>query len=989
MDRLSIRGACQHNLKNLDLSVPRNRLVVITGPSGSGKSSLAFDTIYAEGQRRYVESLSAYARQFLEQLAKPAVSSIDGLSPAIAIEQRPLAKNPRSTVGTVTEIADYLRLLYARVGIPHCPECNSRIEAQTAQQIVDRILALGEGTRAAILAPICAGRRGELKLELERLRREGFVRVRIDGDRLDLGDDIVLDRSKAHDLEVVVDRIVVKASARTRVTDSVELALELGDGILLVDIHQPDSSTEPILMSERFACVPCGLSLPPIEPRMFSFNGPHGACPSCGGLGMRSRIDANRVVPDHDKSLREGAIAAWGRRGSVALASETDRAVSALRVDPDVPYRELRPADRQALLFADPSVEPAQGRPARQSKRRRAYEGIITRLEKLLDGQRTTLHDDEEPDDLQNETELGRFVVTLACDECNRQRLRREALAVLLGGMNIAELGALPLNRVRTRLQELISDKNPDLTPQALAISEPLIRAVIDRLGFLIDVGLDYLSLDRSAQTLSGGEGQRIRLATQIGSALVGVLYVLDEPSVGLHARDNSKLLEALRRLVDLGNSVLVVEHDRDAIMAADHLVDMGPGAGVHGGEIVAQGTPAEVIANPRSVTGPYLSGAKSLALAHQRNAPTANSLRILGARAHNLDNITVDVPTGLLTAITGVSGSGKSTLIINTLLAAARAALYRATAPVAECDGVDGLELIDKVISIDQAPIGRTPRSNAATYTGLFSALRELYAGLPEARTRGYRAGRFSFNVKGGRCEACQGDGVLRVEMHFLPDIFVTCEACGGQRYNRETLEVCYRGMSISDALRLTVDEAGQQFEAISKLRERLDALSRVGLGYLRLGQPATTLSGGEAQRVKLARELAKRATGNTLFVLDEPTTGLHFSDVEMLMVAVSSLRDVGNTVVIIEHNIDVIACCDWVIDLGPGGGERGGKLVAEGTPEQIAANPDSVTGAFLKAKLYAKPARANTAKKRKRRPGKKKTTKKPAAKKRAAKRR
>jgi excinuclease ABC subunit A len=949
MDQLVIRGARQHNLQNLDLSLPRNALVVITGPSGSGKSSLAFDTIYAEGQRRYVESLSAYARQFLEQLAKPAVESIDGLSPAIAIEQRPLAKNPRSTVGTVTEISDYLRLLYARIGVPHCPSCGSRIEAQTPQQIVDRVLALGEDQRASILAPVCRGRRGELKIELERLRRDGFVRVRIDGEHLDLGDDIVLDRSKGHDLDVVVDRIVVKDRSRTRITDSVELALKLGEGVLLVDTGDAKG---PVWMSERFACLKCGISLPPIEPRMFSFNGPHGACPGCGGLGVRSRVDPARVVPDPERTLREGAVLAWGRRGSMALASETERAVSVLGVDPDTAWGELPEEARQAILFADPAG-PAPAK--KRSKAAAGYEGIVLRLERLLEGNAAVIGDpdDEESDDA-GELELGRYVITQRCDECNGQRLRREALAVKLAGRNIAELGALPLSRVRENLMGLAEDAaGHGVSDADRIIMEPLVRAVVDRLGFLIDVGLDYLSLDRAAHTLSGGEGQRIRLATQIGSALVGVLYVLDEPSVGLHAKDNDRLLDALRRLVDLGNSVIVVEHDRDAILAADHVVDLGPGAGVHGGRVVAEGTPAEIMKNPTSITGPYLSGARSIDPPHKRKRRGKTALRVSGARANNLRGVDAVIPTGLMVAITGVSGSGKSSLVIDTLLPAARQALYRATAPVGDCDGVDGLEEIDKVISIDQAPIGRTPRSNPATYTALFGGLRELYAGLPDARARGYKVGRFSFNVKGGRCEACQGDGLRRIEMHFLPDVFVSCEECGGKRYNRETLEVRYRGKSISDALELTVDAAREQFEAITKLREKLDALSRVGLGYLQLGQPATTLSGGEAQRVKLARELSKRATGRTLYVLDEPTTGLHFSDIELLMVALYSLRDAGNTVVVIEHNIDVIASCDWVLDLGPDGGERGGEIIAEGTPEEVAQVARSATGQFLAEKL------------------------------------
>ncbi|AKT40871.1 excinuclease ABC subunit UvrA [Chondromyces crocatus] len=956
MDRLIVRGARQHNLKNVSVSIPRDKLVVITGPSGSGKSSLAFDTIYAEGQRRYVESLSAYARQFLEQLSKPDVESIEGLSPAIAIEQRALAKSPRSTVGTVTEISDYLRLLFARVGTPHCPACGKRIEAQTVQQIVDRILDLGERARATILAPIARARKGELKLDIERLRREGFVRARIDGEVVDLGDELVLDRSRPHDLDVVIDRVVIKEGIKGRLTDSVELALKLGEGRLLVDISSEGTKVEPLWMSERFACIDCGISLPPIEPRMFSFNGPHGACPACDGIGARTRIDPERVVPDPRRTLREGAVVAWGRRGSLRLATETDRAVTTLGANPDVAWSKLPAATREAILHGS---EAQAGR----GKKRGAYEGIIPRLEKqLASGEAQVQSADDEDDGFEDETnalgdELGRFVVTRVCDVCDGRRLRPEALAVQLGGMNIAQVGTLALRTLRGFLEGLMPEGSGDgetqLMPRERAIAEPLLRAVIARLGFLIDVGLDYLTLDRSAQTLSGGEGQRIRLATQIGAALVGVLYVLDEPSVGLHARDNTRLLEALRRLCDLGNTIIVVEHDRDAIIAADHVIDMGPGAGVHGGSVVAQGTPDELSEDPASITGPYLSGKKQLPIPTKRQRPDGRFIRVVGARAHNLREVTAEIPLGLFCSVTGVSGSGKSSLIVDTLLPAAKNELYRSSAPVGACDGIEGLSHIDKVISIDQAPIGRTPRSNPATYTGVFSLLRELYAGLPESRTRGYKAGRFSFNVKGGRCEACQGDGVLRIEMHFLPDIFVTCETCGGRRYNRETLEVLYRGMSIADALALTVEQAIEQFETIPRIRERLTALARVGLGYITLGQPATTLSGGEAQRVKLARELARKATGRTLYVLDEPTTGLHFSDIEVLTASLMSLRDAGNTVLVIEHNLDVIACSDWVIDLGPEGGERGGRIIATGTPEEVAQTEASHTGQYLREVL------------------------------------
>jgi excinuclease ABC subunit A len=956
MDFLVVRGAAQHNLRDISCDLPRNKLVVITGPSGSGKSSLAFDTIYAEGQRRYVESLSAYARQFLDQLPKPRVESIEGLSPAIAIEQKGLGKSPRSTVGTVTEIADYLRLLYARVGVPHCPKSGKVLRAYTVQEIVDAIIARGDGARAALLAPVVRKQKGDHRAEIERLRRDGFVRVRIDGTQVDLADDIALDANKPHDIDVVVDRIIVRDGVKGRLTDSVELALKLGDGTLLVD---PTDGGEPVVMSERLVSWEYGITLPPLEPRLFSFNSPHGACPACDGLGLRSAVDVSRVVPDPSRSLREGAVLAFGRRGSVATAAEVADLVEKLGVNPDTPWGDLPEEQQNAILH---------GKDAGKAKKRGKethYEGIVPRLERMLDAGEV---DDRSEDEIQEGAigieDLGRFVVTKTCEACGGVRLRPEALAVRLGGKNIAELCGLPLRALKQLLAELGSD--PELTTRNSTIALPLIKAVTERLHFLIEVGLDYLSLDRAAHTLSGGEGQRIRLATQIGASLVGVLYVLDEPSIGLHARDNERLLQALRRLVDKGNSVLVVEHDRDAILAADFVVDMGPGAGVHGGQIVASGTPEQVMEDKQSITGPYLSGEKRLPIPTRRETPGEQKLRVVGARAHNLKDVTLEIPLGLITAVTGVSGSGKSSLIVDTLLSAVRAQLYGATSWVGPCDSIEGLEHIDKVISIDQAPIGRTPRSNPATYTGIFTHLRELYAGLSDARARGYKPGRFSFNVRGGRCEACQGDGVLRVAMHFLPDVYVKCDACGGKRYNRETLEVHYRGMSIAEALELTVDDANELFESIPRIRQRLAALRQVGLGYIKLGQPATTLSGGEAQRVKLATELARKATGRTLYVLDEPTTGLHFSDIELLTHALFGLRDAGNTVLFIEHNVDLVACADWVIDLGPEGGDQGGRIVAAGPPEVVQNAEGSHTGRYLKASLAStRPPRSPAAKK------------------------
>jgi excinuclease ABC subunit A len=938
MDRLVVSGATQHNLKNVSVSLPRNELVVITGPSGSGKSSLAFDTIYAEGQRRYVESLSAYARQFLDQLPKPRVESIEGLSPAIAIEQKALGKSPRSTVGTVTEIADYLRLLFSRIGVPHCPISGEVIRAYTVQEIVDSILSREEGSRVVLLARIVRGRPGDLKDELSRLRRDGYVRARIDGQNVDLGEEPEIDPEKPHDLDVVVDRVAVREGIKGRVTDSVELCLKLGEGSVLIDAMD---GSEPVVMSERLVSWKYGLTLPPLEPRLFSFNSPHGACPECNGLGRKASIDAARVVPDPTRSLREGAVTAFGRRGSEANAKEVQAVVAALGVDPDKPWEDLPKAKREIILHGDG----------------KNYVGIIPRLMEMLDSGAMPEGDEGEEAEEGAEGSVGyddlsRFVSLRPCTACDGTRLRKEALSVRLAGFNIGELCRMPLTRLRQELLSLTAENK--LPARDAAVAAPLLPAVTDRLGFLIDVGLGYLSLDRAAATLSGGEGQRIRLATQIGASLVGVLYVLDEPSVGLHARDNRRLIAAMRRLVDKGNSVLVVEHDRDAILAADHVVDMGPRAGVHGGQIVAQGTPAEIMANEESITGPYLSYEKHLPLPARKKVQSKRALRIVGATGHNLKNVTVSIPLGVLTAVTGVSGSGKSSLIVDTLLAAARARLYGASGTIGPCEGIEGLEQIDKVISIDQAPIGRTPRSNPATYTGIFSDLREVFASLPDARARGYKPGRFSFNVKGGRCEACMGDGVLKVEMHFLPDVYVACDACGGSRYNRETLEIKYKGLSIADVLNLTVEDALPIFEPIGRIHERLRTLNQVGLGYVTLGQPATTLSGGEAQRIKLALELSRRATGNTLYVLDEPTTGLHFSDIEHLAQALLDLREAGNSILVIEHNLELVACADWVIDMGPEGGDGGGTVVAQGTPEDVAEVAESHTGQALKEILH-----------------------------------
>jgi excinuclease ABC subunit A len=917
MDSIVVRGARTHNLQSVDVEIPRGRLVVITGPSGSGKSSLAFNTIYAEGRRRYVESLSVYARQLLGPLARPEVDLIDGLSPAIAIEQRALARNPRSTVGTVTEIDDYLRLLFSRAGVAHCPNCGRPVRAHTVSEIVDTVLSLGTGARVAIMAPSVRDQRGAHANLVAAWRREGFVRARIDGEQVDLGDDVQLDPAKSHRLDLVIDRVAVKDGVRARVLDAVELALKHAGG--LVRIVPTDG--DEMLMSERFACTECGITLPPVEPQLFSFNSPKGACPTCHGLGVRTLADVDKMVPDPSLSLKQGALTPFKR----ALPREIETYARTMGVDLYAPWEQLPARARDEILHGDGDTFP----------------GALVLLEQKARAKARS-RDDEDEDDDSNLTD--RFRIEAPCDACKGLRLRPEALAITLEGKNIAQISARSIRQLSGDIAAI--DKGLD--DRKRTVVERIVREIRSRIQFLEAVGLPYLSLDRTASTLSGGEGQRVRLATQIGSALVGVLYVLDEPSVGLHPRDSDRLLVTLRNLVDRGNSVLVVEHDLETVRAADYVVDLGPGAGVHGGRIVARGTPEQIAAVPSSVTGPFLSGERKIRLPAKRR-PARGEIAIRGARLHNLRNVSARIPVGSFVAVTGVSGSGKSSLILGTLLPAVRASLHGDPAPASPVDGVDGLHHIDRLVAVDASPIGRTPRSSPATYTGIFTALRELFAGTPDARARGFKPGRFSFNVKGGRCETCQGEGVLRVEMHFLPDVLVPCEACGGKRYERETLEIKYRGFSIADVLAMTVDEAIPQFEAVGKIRDALYALRDVGLGYLHLGQAATTLSGGEAQRVKLARELSRRATGKTLYVLDEPTTGLHLSDTELLLELLSRLVDQGNTVVVIEHQMDVVKCADWVIDLGPEGGDQGGLLVAQGTPEDIAKAAGSYTGTAL----------------------------------------
>lgn len=929
---IRIKGAREHNLKNIDVKIPRDRLVVITGLSGSGKSSLAFDTIYAEGQRRYVESLSAYARQFLGMMEKPDVDFIEGLSPAVSIEQRSSAKNPRSTVGTVTEIYDYLRLLYARVGTPYCYRCGRKISQQTVEQIVDLVLSLPQGRKIQILGPLVKGRKGEYKEVFDQIRKEGFVRARVDGKIVEVEGDIKLEKYKKHNIEVVVDRLVVNKKIAKRLADSLETALKLGSGTVMVDVV----GKEVLSFSEHYACVHCGISYEELSPRMFSFNSPYGACPTCGGLGTKMEIDAELVVPDPTISIANGAIASWGDPIGNWYYHKLKSLAEHYKFSLFVPFAKLSPQAKQIILHGTGSKELRFHWESEEGKGEYygSFEGVIPNLERRY-----------------RQTESGavrewieKYMRILPCPDCNGTRLKKESLSVRVGDLNIAELTKLSVKEAGKFFSKL------KLSSREQQIAKQILKEIRERLGFLMDVGLDYLTLERSAATLSGGEAQRIRLATQIGSRLVGVLYILDEPSVGLHQRDNKRLLGTLLSMRDLGNTVLVVEHDRETIETADHVIDLGPGAGKDGGWLVAQGTPQTIKRSKKSLTGKYLSGRLTIPLPAKRRNGNGAFLSIIGAKGNNLKRIRVDFPLGVFICVTGVSGSGKSTLINESIYRILAQHFYNSKLAPLEYERVAGLENVDKVINIDQSPIGRTPRSNPATYTGVFTPIRDLFALLPEARVRGYKPGRFSFNVQGGRCEACEGDGIIKIEMHFLPDVYVTCEICKGKRYNRETMEIKYKGKNVADVLGMTVDEAYDFFANIPKIKRKLKTLKDVGLGYIHLGQSATTLSGGEAQRVKLSTELSKVSTGRTFYILDEPTTGLHFEDVKMLLGVLNKLVDMGNTVLVIEHNLDVIKTADFVIDLGPEGGDDGGRVVATGTPEEVAKIPKSYTGRFLK---------------------------------------
>jgi excinuclease ABC subunit A len=954
-DTIVVRGAREHNLKNIDVEIPRDRLVVLTGLSGSGKSSLAFDTIFAEGQRRYVESLSAYARQFLGQMEKPDVDHIDGLSPAISIDQKGSSRNPRSTVGTVTEIYDYLRLLYARIGRPHCPNCGRPIAQQSVQQMADQVLGLPDGTRLMILAPVVRDRKGEHQSIFEEMRRQGFVRARVDGEVLDLQEPISLAKTRKHSIEVVIDRVVVRHDDdqqredhpdRIRIIDSLEIALKIAKGVALAQIIDG----EEIVFSEQFACAHCGISLGEIEPRNFSFNSPHGACPECSGLGVKMEFDPELIIPNRRLSIDRGAISPWMRasgEGYSWYAALLDSLSESLDFSTQTPVGELVPDVLQTILYGRPGLQVTvryRSRNGRSKSYKVPYEGVIPNLKRRYASSSSDYVREE----------LGKYMAARPCPVCNGARLKPEMLSVLVDGLNIIEVTRLPIREAQVWVERLSIEPGASdearLTSREYMIGRQILKEIRERLGFLVDVGLEYLTLDRTAGTLSGGEAQRIRLATQIGSSLMGVLYILDEPSIGLHQRDNDRLIRTLERLRDLGNTLIVVEHDEEMMRAADWIIDIGPGAGVHGGHVVAEGRIEDLGKVPESITGQYLTGARQITPPANRRQGNGKRLRLIGARENNLKNIDVEFPLGTFIAITGVSGSGKSSLISDTLYPHLAQEFHNARSKPGSHDALEGIEHLDKVIEIDQSPIGRTPRSNPATYTGVFTPIRELFASLPDAKTRGYKAGRFSFNVKGGRCEACRGEGIIQIEMNFLPDVFVPCEVCHGRRYNREALEILFKGKSIADVLEMTVSEALVFFENIPSIRNKLQTLEDVGLGYIHLGQPATQLSGGEAQRVKLSSELSRRATGRTMYILDEPTTGLHFADIEKLLGVLQRLTDGGNTIVVIEHNLDVIKCADWIIDLGPAGGEAGGRIIAEGTPEMVAENPDSSTGAYLR---------------------------------------
>ncbi|ADZ09348.1 UvrABC system protein A [Methanobacterium lacus] len=938
-DYITIKGAREHNLQNVDLTLPRDKFLVITGLSGSGKSSLAFDTIYAEGQRRYVESLSAYARQFLGQMKKPEVDYIEGLSPAISIDQKTTRVNPRSTVGTVTEIYDYFRLLFARIGTPHCYKCGKEISQQTSGQIVDSILTEPEETKIQILAPIIKDRKGEHVKVFDDLKKKGFIRVRVDGEISGIDQEFDLDKKRKHSIEVVVDRLVIRRDEdfKRRLADSVETALELGEGLVIVSYA--DGKTDDRVFSEHFACTDCGINFEEISPRMFSFNNPHGACPECNGLGSKLEIDTDFVVPDKNLSLNEGAILPWSKSGNKDnYYSQMLKAVSDhYGFSMDTPFEDLPKKYQDYILYGTPDkVEFNFNRKNRHYKVNRRFEGVVKRMERLF----------METQSNYMRSYVGKFMSDRKCPVCGGTRLRPESRSVTVGGISISEVVEMPIKASKKFFDEL------ELKEMELYIAKEILKEIKERLKFLVDVGLDYITLDRSSGTLSGGEAQRIRLATQIGSGLVGVLYILDEPSIGLHQRDNARLIETLKRLRDIGNTLIVVEHDEDTIMSADHVVDIGPGAGEHGGKVIAEGTPKEIMENPNSITGHYLSRRELIEVPENRNLPNGNYLSVKGARQNNLKGIDVNFPLGVFTCITGVSGSGKSTLINDVLYKGVNGKLNRKNMLAGKHDEITGIENLDKVIIIDQSPIGRTPRSNSATYTGVFTHIRELFATTVAAKSRGYKPGRFSFNVKGGRCEACSGDGIIKIEMHFLADVYVPCEVCKGKRYNRETLDVRYKGKNIAEVLDMTVEESLEFFKNIPKIHKKLKTLDDVGLGYIKLGQPATTLSGGEAQRVKLAKELSRQSTGKTLYILDEPTTGLHFADIKKLLDVLGRLRDSGNTILVIEHNLDVIKTADYIIDLGPEGGDDGGRVVAEGTPEEIAMGT-SYTGKYLKTVL------------------------------------